>query len=71
MNFSLIDHGPRTIRKSEAAHRRTVGSGGHGRTRTHGRLSRRNNADLVQTELLMRSHGCRHMTRMRRIESPT
>ena len=45
--------------------------GSHGGASAQRRLTRRDDTDLVEAELLVRGHGRGHMPRMRRIEGPT
>jgi hypothetical protein len=59
------------LRESEPAHRDTVSGGSHGGASAQRRLTRRDDADFVEAELLVRGHGRGHMPRMRRIEGPT
>jgi hypothetical protein len=59
------------LHESEPAHGDAVGGGRHRGARAQGSLARRDDADLAETELLMRGHGRGHMAGMRRIEGPT
>jgi hypothetical protein len=59
------------LRESEPAHGDAVGGGRHRGAGAQGGLTRGEDTDLVEAELLMRGHGRGHMAGMRRIEGPT